>query len=331
MWRRRGGQDIQRIEGVVRRHRVAGPTGPVAEPAIRIGERTEIADTCFPIGRGAVQLRKRAHRRPRVRHIVHAADTRPGLVSEAPIRELTVPQPRHGFFRVFHLAAQGAHGLQAPPGVHRVPVAAIRRGRIVETAVGPTARHQIVDKRRREVIVRQPEQSPTREGGQFQAEDRIAVLLVLPRVNRRFRPAANEIAEGGHVLFEPEQTLNLLPLENAEVALQFLDAEGMMSADKFREFGLVRRIVLEQSVTADRGEGRREVGPGLIFPPGVSAIGAGQPGEVGQHGRPVAVVPAERRDREDDPQAGRGCRPQDRATIQDRGMGIRTRSLEVSC
>ena len=80
---------VERVEGVIRRQRVARPAGPVAEAAVGVraasgGRRRTPRDP--PARRRAASSAR--DRRPGVGHVVDAADCGAGLVGEAAAREL---------------------------------------------------------------------------------------------------------------------------------------------------------------------------------------------------------------------------------------------------
>ena len=139
-----GAERFQRIERIVSGHGIAQPARTIAKPAVWVGQRMEIGEAGLAIGGRGAELFERAQGGPGVGDVVHAAEFRLGLIREAALGKLTGTQPGNGFRLLFTGAAQDAQRLQPPPGVHDVAVAVICGGRVVETAVGATARVQVI-------------------------------------------------------------------------------------------------------------------------------------------------------------------------------------------
>src|SRR5262249_54349673 len=156
---------------------------------------------------------------------------------------------------LFFVAAQSPERLEAPEGVQHVPVAACGRRGTVEAPVRAPPLVQILEELRAQVGVRQPEQSAAGEGHQLEPEDRVALPLVLPGVRRRLDPPEDDVTERRDVFPEPEQRLDLLVLEAAQLALQLLDVEGVPGPDELGQLRLPRNVYPEETVAPDRRVG----------------------------------------------------------------------------
>jgi len=86
------------------------------------------------------------------------------------------------------------------------------------------------------------------------------------RLYERLPPASHLLGKRTRILAEPQQRLNLLILEDLEVALELLDAKGVMGPDIFGQRALVRRLPADYGVAGYCRKGRRQMGTVLIGP-----------------------------------------------------------------
>src|SRR5438067_620837 len=138
--------------------------------------------------------------------------------------------------------------------------AAIRR-RAVEAAISTSPRVEIFNKSVWQFFHRQPDQLAAQDRRHFLLKHGPAVLLVLLGVGERRLPASDEAAETGNVLAEPDEALNLLPVERAMLLLELLQLPRMVRANELRQHLLIRRLVAEQLVAANPGKRRCQVRP----------------------------------------------------------------------
>ena len=117
------------------------------------------------------------------------------------------------------------------------------------------------------------------------------MLLVLPQVGQRRRPAQDGVAHRRGIGAEPRQALRLLKAENVMLLLQLFELCWMMREDKLGQRRRLRRLVSQQVEAADDGKRRRQVRPLELILPAITAARPGQALQVFQDGwAPVAIA-----------------------------------------
>ncbi len=183
---------IQRAIGCLR---IARPTRPVAESAVGIPQRAQLTDAGLPARRRCAQMLEGSYRRPGISNILDAGKGRFRLPGESAPGCLASLDPFDGFFPLLLRLTQRRQRLNGPPGIHHVTIAAVGRGGIVEAAVRPLTRLNILAKCRGDIIHRKSDQLPAQQRHGLQLEDRIAVLLVGRGIDRRLCPVPDLLPE----------------------------------------------------------------------------------------------------------------------------------------
>ena len=116
----------------------------------------------------------------------------------------------------------------------------------------------------------------------------MALLLILFQIGERRFPRHELVFEFCNVHSEPCERLHLLEIKDAPLLFQFLERARMMRAHEFRQFRLIRRRLLQQTIATNHGKSRSEMRDFLIFPT-VASIGSGERFEIAEsRSTPVA-------------------------------------------